>query len=296
MADAPDPKVQTFLAIARELARDTTTPQDIAEALLQVFQYIEKRYKDAETLVEEATGEAKRGDDDLLDKVRGLIKATKQEATDEDKRIEKLVDGIIAWKNEQKDLPDDVAEALETGDENTTAIGKLRTELEKIELTPGPPGKRGKIPDHEWEDTSIRFQKPDGTWGKWVDLRGEPGGGGFSFFGGGRPEGLVIHRITSNGTSGPATLSPDGTLNIPQYTGGGSGSTLTIVDPTSGAVNDANRAFVFASKPFLIVVNQRTYRENAGWTWNAGTSTATLSATDPGPVGTGGDIYGIIQA
>lgn len=294
MADAPDPKVQTFLAIARELARDTTTPQDIAEALLQVFQYIEKRYKDAETLVEEATGEAQRDDKNLLDQVRGLINSAKKEATDEDKRIERLVDSIIEWKNAQKDIPDDVATAIETGEENTAAIAKVRANLEKIELTPGPPGKRGKMPDHEWEDTSIRFQKPDGSWGEWVDLRGESTGGGFSFFGG-RPEGLTISRITTNGNSGPATLSPDGTLNIPQYSGS-AGSTQTIAAPTSGNVDDSNLAFVFTLKPFLIVVNQRTYREGVGWTWNAGTSTATLSATDPGPVGTGGDIYGIIQA
>lgn len=35
-------------------------------------------------------------------------------------------------------------------------------------------------PDYEWNQTSLRFKKPDGTWGKWVDLKGSTGksGGG----------------------------------------------------------------------------------------------------------------------
>lgn len=56
-----------------------------------------------------------------------------------------------------------------------------------------------------------------------------------------------------------------------------SASGLTELDPTSGSINSVNKAFVFASKPTYIVVDAATYRENKGWTWNAGTSTATLS-------------------
>lgn len=35
-------------------------------------------------------------------------------------------------------------------------------------------------PEYEWNQTSLRFKKPDGTWGKWVDLKGSSGksGGG----------------------------------------------------------------------------------------------------------------------
>lgn len=30
-------------------------------------------------------------------------------------------------------------------------------------------------PDHEWSGTSLRFQKPDSTWGAYVNLQGVPG-------------------------------------------------------------------------------------------------------------------------
>jgi hypothetical protein len=52
----------------------------------------------------------------------------------------------------------------------------------------GQEGERGPMPDHEWRGTAVRFEKPDGTWGQWVELRGlrgpdgqlivQPGGGG----------------------------------------------------------------------------------------------------------------------
>jgi|DEB0MinimDraft_3_1074331.scaffolds.fasta_scaffold00273_9 hypothetical protein len=42
----------------------------------------------------------------------------------------------------------------------------------------GVDGEMGPMPDHEIKGNSIRFQKPDGTWGKWVELGGQSGGGG----------------------------------------------------------------------------------------------------------------------
>lgn len=45
----------------------------------------------------------------------------------------------------------------------------------------GPKGPPGPAPDHQWRNTKVRFEKPDGTWGKWTDLqgpRGQSGGGG----------------------------------------------------------------------------------------------------------------------
>jgi hypothetical protein len=40
---------------------------------------------------------------------------------------------------------------------------------------PGINGKNGLAPEHEWKSTSIRFKKPDGGWGHFVDLKGDKG-------------------------------------------------------------------------------------------------------------------------
>ena len=39
----------------------------------------------------------------------------------------------------------------------------------------GPPGVNGLPPEYEWKDTSIRFKKPDNSWGNYVDLKGDKG-------------------------------------------------------------------------------------------------------------------------
>jgi len=39
----------------------------------------------------------------------------------------------------------------------------------------GPTGIPGKAPQHEWKGTSIRFKNPDGAWGNFIDLKGSPG-------------------------------------------------------------------------------------------------------------------------
>lgn len=53
----------------------------------------------------------------------------------------------------------------------------------------GDKGEKGDIPDHRWEGALLQFEKPDGTWGKKVNLRGPIGhavyGGGGSSEGGG---------------------------------------------------------------------------------------------------------------
>lgn len=44
----------------------------------------------------------------------------------------------------------------------------------------GPPGEDGDTPDHQWRGTEIRFRNSDGSWGKWVDLKGKRGPVGIS--------------------------------------------------------------------------------------------------------------------
>ncbi len=44
----------------------------------------------------------------------------------------------------------------------------------------GKQGDKGDTPDHQWRGTKLRFEEPEGEWGKFVDLQGQPGqsGGG----------------------------------------------------------------------------------------------------------------------
>ena len=50
---------------------------------------------------------------------------------------------------------------------------------------PGPRGPVGPVPEHEWEGTKLRFEKPNGRWGDFVDLRGPVGPAGRGGGGGG---------------------------------------------------------------------------------------------------------------
>lgn len=69
--------------------------------------------------------------------------------------------------------------------------------------------------------------------------------------------------ITTN-ANGTKTISASGGIGAP-------------VSPTSGTVDGTTTVFTFATKPTLLVSDNGTYRENFGWTWNSGTSQATLS-------------------
>lgn len=42
----------------------------------------------------------------------------------------------------------------------------------------GPPGEKGDTPAHKWMGTQIQFQRPDGSWGKLVQLQGPQGHSG----------------------------------------------------------------------------------------------------------------------
>lgn len=49
---------------------------------------------------------------------------------------------------------------------------------------PGKDGERGDtgpMPRHQWRKTELRFELEPGKWGKWVDLKGEPGKSGRVF-------------------------------------------------------------------------------------------------------------------
>ena len=98
---------------------------------------------------------------------------------------------------------------------------------------------------------------------------------------------LGAYSMTAD-TSNVATVH----LNYPSVSNdiGGSAGTTTLETPT-GTVNDTNVDFVFTEQPLLVCVNGACYRVNNGWTWAAGTLTATLTA---GAAGTGGDVFGLM--
>lgn len=62
-------------------------------------------------------------------------------------------------------------------------------------------------------------------------------------------------------------------LTSSKSSGGGGFTELAA----TGTVNGTNTDFTFTEKPDYIVFDSAWYKENAGWTWNGGTLTATLS-------------------
>lgn len=69
----------------------------------------------------------------------------------------------------------------------------------------GPQGPRGKTPDHEWSGSRLRFEKPSGAWGEFVELRGPKGGRGDAGRGGGSGFGASTSTPTAfNPSSLPA--------------------------------------------------------------------------------------------
>lgn len=60
----------------------------------------------------------------------------------------------------------------------------------------GAKGGKGDKPAHEWIGSGLRFEKPDGTWGETVDLRGQKGAHGSRGGGGGcAPAGFDIDAL-----------------------------------------------------------------------------------------------------
>jgi hypothetical protein len=55
------------------------------------------------------------------------------------------------------------------------------------------------------------------------------------------------------------------------------GGSITIATPASGNIDGTNKSFGAASKPKIVVLDEGSYRENFGWTWNAGTLTVTTT-------------------
>lgn len=217
-------RLEKLIALFQVADTDTVSPDEVAQALEIVLGVIAELSNDVDARIGKGQGSFRGLVDGVLRKARLWRKESKLGVAG----VRKIVDALVEWKK-TVEKNTDVETLGDEVEEISDALAELRERVEEWKTKqgrPGRPGRPGKIPDHEWEGTRIRFENPDGEWGEWVDLMGPPGpGGGFFGFGGG-PAGLFLGRITTLGSSGPATLSPDGTLNIPQYSGSGGGHVI----------------------------------------------------------------------
>lgn len=79
---------------------------------------------------------------------------------------------------------------------------------DSLDITIGAAGPKGDIPEHEWDETQLHFQKPDGTWGSSVDLKGDKGDEGPQ--GPEGPEGPVGPEGSQGLQGDPGPQGPEG--------------------------------------------------------------------------------------
>lgn len=63
----------------------------------------------------------------------------------------------------------------EPGQPVTSRVYKLPGQFGLLTGEKGEKGDKGDMPAHEWSGTMLRFEKPDGSWGEFVDLQGADG-------------------------------------------------------------------------------------------------------------------------
>lgn len=111
--------------------------------------------------------------------------------------------------------------------------------LRGLKGEPGSDGLRGDtgpMPDHQWDGTRLRFEQPDGTWGKFVDLRGLPGAsGGGGGAGGGILEVVAGDNVTVDNTDPYRPIvSATGGGGDGNIDGGGPDTVYGGIDPIDG--------------------------------------------------------------
>lgn len=91
-------------------------------------------------------------------------------------------------------------------------------------------GDKGDKPAHEWKGTQIRFEMPNGQWGKYIDLKGQDGIGRFM----GGSSGLQV--ITSSDNSITVTQVGQTVDLVAVGGGGGSGDVTGAASSTDNAI------------------------------------------------------------
>lgn len=107
----------------------------------------------------------------------------------------------------------------------------------------GPAGVPGPMPDHEVSQGMVRFKKPDGSWGQWVQQRGGGNTANYAVTGPVGPAGPQGPAGTgANVETGPALTYTSGVLTLITYDSGNykvftyTSSVLTQLDYIVGAV------------------------------------------------------------
>jgi len=115
----------------------------------------------------------------------------------------------------------------------------------------GEKGDIGNIPKHQWKGTWIRFENPDGEWGKWVNLQGVEGmrGRGGRIFGSGNSNQNFneLLRVDLSDQCDGVTK----TFNMPHY----KGSSVTLQSTQFPIIY---RPVVDFTEDGIVAVNQAT--------------------------------------
>lgn len=99
----------------------------------------------------------------------------------------------------------------------------------------GPDGEKGEIgpmPDHQWRDTSLRFQDPDGTWGRYVNLKGEKGDPGIPGSSGGGLSRITASKVEVATLPGATYNNVQEVINVMLSPGIITGGEVTQLSPT----------------------------------------------------------------
>lgn len=105
---------------------------------------------------------------------------------------------------------------------------------------PGKDGAPGLAPDHQWNDTQLRFRNPDGTWGQWTDLKGAPGANG---------AGVTNMRIAQAFKYILKTEAPTGAIN-------GSNTAYTVSQPIFAVLSFSLNGETIAQLPNYTISNK----------------------------------------
>lgn len=232
---------------------------------------------------------------ELIEEIKTLRSdVTKQTSTQikntEEKLERKVVNTNVELARQLTSLINDISTKvkklkLRHGQDGHTPTKRELTDLisplipDPIPGENGDDGEVGPMPKHEWRDTEIRFQKPDKSWGAWVDLRGPRGFGNLI-------RGYFQSQVLSIKAGSGIRVTGEGEVIISAVSTGGGFAEVTI----TGTINDSNVTFTSATEPTYLVMNGAWYKQTGGaitWTYSGGT--ITLSS----PVGTGGSIFGV---